>query len=191
MLKRYLFTVAVAASCATAVSAQVGQSPTAGAPRPSPTPQSTVADRADTMTFTGCLQRERDVAGRSANVAERAGILEDYLLTNASPASGAAASGAAATSAATGATAQGTVGTSGSSAAMFKIEGIDDERLKQLVGRRVEVMGRIDDDDAREASPTGTASVTGDPAPAPKATADDVPEFEATSIREVAGDCKQ
>jgi hypothetical protein len=200
MLKRYLFTVVVAGSFATAVSAQIGQSPTAGAPRPSTTPQGTVADRPATITLTGCLQRERDVPGRSANAAEQAGVLEDYLLTNAA-ADNAAAPG---TTASTSAAGQGAVGTSGAAgatpsgapaagaAATFKVEGLDDERLRNLVGRRVEVTGRIDNDDAREASPTGTAGIAGDPAPTvPRATADDVPEFEATSIREVAGECRQ
>ncbi len=34
------------------------------------------------VTVEGCLVREQAVAGREPNVAERAGIMEDYILTN-------------------------------------------------------------------------------------------------------------
>jgi hypothetical protein len=186
MLKRYLFTTATAALFATAaLTAQVGQTPSAGAPpRPSPTPQSTVSDRpGDVVTMVGCLKNERDVPGRAPNVAERAGILEDYILTNASPAAQSQTASGPST-ATPGGSASSAVGTAGSAAAanaMFKIEGIDDERLKNLVGKRVEVTGRIDDDDKREAA-------GGTPA-APQTSDDDMPEFEATSIREVPGAC--
>src|SRR5687768_4475318 len=35
-----------------------------------------------TITVTGCLMAEKDVPGRSQSVTERAGVGEDYVLTN-------------------------------------------------------------------------------------------------------------
>src|SRR5512134_1951147 len=87
MLKRYLLTTATAALFATAaLGAQVGQTPSTGAPtpRPSTTPQSTVSDQASgVVTMVGCLKLEKDVPGRGPNIVERAGVAEDYILTSA------------------------------------------------------------------------------------------------------------
>ena len=67
----------------------------AQAPQTSPTPQPpdnrqptitqtpTRAQPANpTMTISGCLLQEKDVAGSNPNVAERAGVTEDYILTD-------------------------------------------------------------------------------------------------------------
>jgi hypothetical protein len=126
--------------------------------------QPSTAAKPTSVTLTGCLVREQDVPGRKPNPAERAGVLEDYILTSAAAASGAAGASAAKIS------------------SMYKVEGIPDEKLKSLVGKKVEVVGRVDADDAREA--VGTAG-----AATPKSAADDMPEFEATAIKEVPGDC--
>ena len=75
-------------------------------------------------------------------MAERAGILEDYILADASSASTETKPGAT-----PGAT--GTTGTTPSSGKMYKVEGRPDEQLKVLVGKRVEVTGRIDPEGAR------------------------------------------
>jgi hypothetical protein len=191
MLNRSIFSVLGATICATAVAfaqapapsqSQQPTQPQTQSGTTAPTPQTGTASRASgaSMTLVGCLQNEDAVPGRRSNVAERAGVLEDYILTEAKPASDSSATA-------------GTAGTSGSSAssasagnisASYKIEGIPDERLKSLVGKRVEVMGRVDADDAREVAPTGTAG-----AATPRTPDDDMPEFEATSIREVAGSC--
>jgi hypothetical protein len=169
------------------------QDPAQSAPATQP-PAATAQDRltADRqsaiVTLVGCLQNERDVPGRKPNVVERAGVLEDYLLTDASmaPAAGRTPSD----------TTSGAVGTSGTSQAppagsTYKVEGIADDRLKQLVGKRVEVTGRIDEDDMREVR--GTAGSGGTTLPGgvrvERQDAADTPEFEATSIREVAGSC--
>lgn len=125
--------------------------------------------------MTGCLYRENQIPGRTPNVAERAGVLEDYILADASMASGAARPGATA-----GAT--GTSGTSPSAGNMYKVESIPDDRLKTLVGKRVQVMGRID--------PQGGSAAggpTADKSPSPDQI--NLPEFEATSISEVSGTC--
>ena len=112
--------------------------------------------------------------GRTPNVVERAGVLEDYILADATmpPATRPG-------------TPPGAVGTSGavpSTGNMYKVENIPDERLKALVGKRVEVSGRIDPEDAG----LGGAS-TRDRGPGPDQV--NLPEFEASSIREVGGTC--
>lgn len=185
MLKSYLVSgMAVmitagtlAATQAPAPTAQQPSPPATSAQQPPAGQQPATAQKPATITLSGCLVREQDVPGRKPNVAERVGVGEDYILTSAAPAE--QAGGAA--------QAPGAAGTSGSIASrnistMYKVEGIPDDRLKQLVGKKVEVTGRVDEDDARE-TPVGTTGAT------PKTPADDMPEFEATAIREVPGSC--
>jgi len=111
-------------------------------------------------------------------VAEKAGVLEDYILADVRPA---AASGGTA----------GAIGTSGTAAKapMYKLELIADEKLQAVVGKRVEVTGRIDaeagDAKAQPATPPTTS-------PTDKAIGHDkidLPEFEVSSMKEVAGNC--
>ena len=146
--------------------------PPATQPPPAQTPASSAQK---TTTLTGCLYREDQVPGRKPNVAERAGVLEDYILADAS-----ASSAQGSTS---GAPPQAT-GTSGTRGRMFKVEGPSGEKLKALVGKRVEVTGRIDPERG-PAGPTTTPQPDRGPGP------DDInlPEIEAASIREVAGTC--
>jgi len=121
-----------------------------------------------TMTLTGCLYREEQVPGRQPNVAERAGVLEDYIIADAAIAGG---------------TKPGLIsGATPASGNMYKVEGPSDERLKSLVGKRVEITGRIDPEGGPGASP-------GAPRPDRGVGPDTInlPEFEATSIREVTG----
>jgi hypothetical protein len=168
VLKKYLF----AASFAMAVSGVAigAQTPAAGA-----------QDAAKpTTTITGCVYNEKDVPGRAPNVAERAGVLEDYILAevSAAPAAGSAAGTAGAT------------GTSGSgSKSMYKLEFVNDEQLKSMVGKRVEVTGRIDRD-AGDAK--GATSATPPTSSTDKAIGRDqvnLAEFEVTTIKAVAGTC--
>jgi hypothetical protein len=144
-------------------------------------------------TLTGCLYNEQDVPGREPNIAERAGILEDYILAVDMP------------EAEPGATeAVGTAG-AGDAVSMYKVEHVDDNRLQELVGKRVEVTGRIDVD-AGDTAAVGTAGAAdfGQPGqydqpdqaqqPQPDQNvlspdAIELPEFEVVSIREVSGTC--
>src|SRR3990170_2022007 len=148
----------------------------AAPPRPDPqTPSVTVQP---TTTLVGCLYRENQVPGRKPNIVERAGVLEDYILAD-----------AAASPEAPGATA-GTSGTSASvpaSGNMYKIEKIPDERLKSLVGKRVEVKGKINP----QRRPPGPGSATGAPTPDKGLGPDQInlPELEASSIREISWTC--
>jgi hypothetical protein len=174
--------VAIAQTPSSPQSSSPSQQPSTSSQQPATSQPATPSPSAAaaSITLVGCLVREDQVPGRQPNIAERAGVLEDYILTDAQTASETgSASGTA-----------GATGTSGSASAtsniskMYKVEGIPDERLKSLVGKRVAVSGKVDADDRREAAPTGTAG-----AATPRTADDDMPEFEATSIREVPGSC--
>ena len=174
-MRKHVIATAAVIACSGLVG--VAQSPTATSPA-SPAQQTESKATADqtsaTTTLTGCVYREKDVPGRAPNVAERAGVLEDYILADVKPA------GAVGTSGTTGAAAA-------SSHGMYKLELIADEKLKDAVGKRVEVTGRID----AESGDSKTAS-------APPASATDkaighdkvdLPEFEVSTMREVEGTC--
>jgi hypothetical protein len=235
-LKRTFFGVLGAAAVTSVVAAQTPQ--TSQTP-----PQSTtttqdranmVDDNEQTITVTGCLKEEADVPGLEPNVAERAGVLEDFILTNArvasgsssagasrpgasSPstsgsssasaagqssagqasasgagqsASGQSASGQSASGAAQGSASQGaqsasrSQGTAASAGTMFKIEGLDDDELRQHANHQVEVRGKVDADDLSAGATTPSAAGAD-----ASHRDDDVPEIEAESIRMVAASC--
>lgn len=218
MFKRHQRHALVAAAAVVCSAVMVSaQTPTTGAspqvPKPggtattqpqTSTPQASTTDRTSHTTLVGCLVREQDVPGRSPNIAERAGVLEDYILihTNAPGSVGTA-----------GAASPGAVGTTGSATAsasananlgpLYKVEGISDDTLKTLVGKRVEVMGELDKDDAARMPESKAASGAAGSAPQTGAAAtadrsadkddrdkkDDWMEFKAASIREVSGSC--
>ena len=58
------------------------------------TPQTQQSTTGQTTTLRGCVYEEKDIPGRTPNVAEQAGVLDDYVLvaSNAPSASGAATS---------------------------------------------------------------------------------------------------
>lgn len=93
-----------------------------------------VAQNTMTTTIQGCVYKEEAVAGRTPNVAEKAGVLEDYILVASAD------------------TSAGTVGTTGTTPPAagatpapkaFKLEKISDDKLKTVVGKRVEVTGKM------------------------------------------------
>src|SRR5687768_9655568 len=61
--------------------AQEPYTPPPTTPPTTTTPPATAREPATTLV--GCLYREDQVAGRKPNVAERAGVLEDYILADA------------------------------------------------------------------------------------------------------------
>ena len=125
-----------------------------------------------TTTLTGCLYREEQVPGRKPDVLERAGIGEDYIIAGVRVAGEQRPTGTAGSAS----TAVPSTGTT------YKVGKIADEKLKPLVGKRVEVTGRID--------PEGRSRLgVGGPKPDAGLGPDKIslPEIEASSIREVSG----
>lgn len=202
MTQRFGYTAAAMLFATTLAWAQTPQTPQTPEPGEQ---QREMGGEEKTVTVVGCLKREADVPGRSPNVAEQAGMGEDYILTEAAEATAAGSTSPSSSSAAG--------STSGMSS--LKVEGIDDEQLQQHVNKRVEVTGTIDDPDWQSrAGSTGTTqpgttqpgttqpgtTETGQPGQpgttTPGATQpgmssdDDLPEIEATSIREVSGACQ-
>jgi hypothetical protein len=152
---RYLFActaVAVMTVAATAV-AQYPQNPPA-------TKTPTAQPAAQMATVEGCLRKEADVPGRKPNVAERAGIAEDYILTNVKAVKGTLPGGG-----------------SDVRATMFEVEGITEEQLKKFVNTRVQIEGSFQNVDRLKAKPEAQTP------------ADDLAEIRGTSIRQVAGEC--
>jgi hypothetical protein len=183
VIRRYIVSTTLALACGSVfVAAQQPSSGAASSPAqegqrpatPTPSPSTTTAGRQASATFVGCLYAESAIPGRTPNAAERAGVREDYILANATMGSSTTA----------GATpgAAGTSGTTREGTGMYKIENIPDERLKPLVGKRVEVMGRLDTEGN---APAGAASPNRNVGP----DAVSLSEIEATGIKEVAGTC--
>jgi hypothetical protein len=110
--------------------------------------------------------READVPGRKPNIAERAGVTEDYILTSSKMVKGSAPGAAAARPE------DRPVGTAGSAAAMYEVEGVDEDKLKPHLGRRVQIDGTFENVNR---NPTGPA--------------DELVELRATMIRPVPGEC--
>lgn len=132
---------------------------------------------ASATTLTGCVYQEKDVPGRAPNAAERVGIMEDYILAELSPAEAARPTGTSGT---------GAVPTTYS---MYKLEHAKDSELKAMVGKRVEVTGKVDaeaGDSAGQPSANNQTSKTDRVIGRDKI---DLPEFEVASIRAVAGSC--
>ena len=172
VIRKYIVTTALAIACGGMLaSAQQGQRP--ASPTPSPSPATGAASSQTSSTFVGCLYAENQVPGRAPNAAERAGVAEDFILANAMM-SGATTPGAT----------PGAAGTSGTTrgGGMYKVEDISADRLKPLVGKRVEVMGRVD---SESNTPAGAAS----PNRSLGGDAISLAEIKATSIKEVAGTC--
>lgn len=170
---------AVMAMSIASVGAQAPQTPPPQTPQAPPS-SSAMQDTA-TTTLTGCVYKEADIPGRTPNVAEKAGVMEDYILVTSAP----SVSGTAGT---TGTTppATGTAGTAGHAGKAFKLEQIADERLKAVVGKRVEVTGRVD----KGGSAAGTTGAKPRPDTNPVSPdAIELPEFEVTSLKEVEGTC--
>ncbi|MBA3641760.1 MAG: hypothetical protein H0W53_21345 [Acidobacteria bacterium] len=141
-------------------------------------------------TIQGCVYKEQDIPGRSPNIAEKAGVLEDYILVASTDAASATAGTSRTTPPATAGT-SGTAATGMSAHKAFKLENIADEQLRAVVGKRVEVTGRVDADRGDSAATPTATGTAGAPARDNSMGPDQIelPEFEVTSMREVAGTC--
>ena len=131
-------TTALVMAGAIGVSAQAPQNPPQNPPpdRQRPATDTTTAQRTpaasdQAITISGCLKEEKDVPGLKPNVAERAGVTEDFILTNVKMASGSAVSGIALGS-------------------VYEIEGIAEAELKKHLNHQVELTGII-----TQATPAG------------------------------------
>jgi len=168
-MKRHLFGCAAAGILALASSVVAAQNPPYSPPSSDRTPA--VQDKASAVTVEGCLMREQDVPGRSPNIAEKAGMGEDYILASAKVIKGTAPAMAEPK-------AGEAVGTSGTNAPMYDVKGIDDEQLKPLVGQRVQVEGTFD---RTEHSAMGATK--------DKDSMQDFADLHGTVIRHVEGEC--
>jgi hypothetical protein len=186
VIRNYIRASAVVAVCTGAVfvtqagASSQAQQPQAQQPQSQQpqSPSNMQSKTASPVTLSGCVYREQDVPGRAPNVAERAGVLEDYILAEVTPSQ---PQGTPSTST------PGAAGTSGTVKAgtMYKLELIADEKLRAVVGKRVEVTGRIDAEAGDKTAPAPTT-------PTDRAIGRDrvdLPEFEVTSIKEVTGTC--
>jgi hypothetical protein len=149
---------------ATALSAVVAaQNPQGQTQRTPATPDKPSTQAAQSVTVEGCVMREADVPGRKPSLPERAGISEDFILTSTKMVKGSAPASAK----------PGTpVGTAGTQV-MYKIEGVDRDKLKEHAGRRVQIDGTFENLDAKPGA----------------STSDELVEIRGTTIRQVAGDC--
>jgi hypothetical protein len=172
MSTRLISSGAAAFLCAGVISsAQI--TPQGGRP-PQPTTQQPrpTASAGPQTTLTGCLYREDSIPGRSPNVAEKAGVLEDYILADATAARDSNRTPDRPV-------AEAGLPPAGESAGlatgrMYKVTKLDDERLKPLTGKRVDITGTVKpDDDVR-------------PGEKP-ANFENLPNIEGTSIRETSG----
>ena len=172
---------AVIALSIASLGAQTPQNPPQTQP-PTQTPPAASAaqDTAATTTLQGCVYNEKDVPGRSPNVAEKAGVMEDYILVTSSN-----ASATAGTSGTTPPSPTASAPMASTEGKAFKLEKIADERLKAVVGKRVEVTGRVDKETSAAA---GTSGVKPDRNPVSPDKIE-IPEFEVVSIKEVEGTC--
>jgi len=181
VIREYICASAVAVICGGAIcTAQAGAGGQAQQPQPQSQPgmQAKSPTSQAPVTLQGCVYKEQDVPGRAPNVAERAGVLEDYILAEVTSQPQGASS-----------TTPGAAGTSGVTAgSMYKLELAPDEKLKAMVGKRVEVMGKIDAE-AGDKAATPSTPPTSQTDRAIGRDRIDLPEFEVVSIREVSGTC--
>jgi hypothetical protein len=98
--------------------------PQPAADRQTPVTDSARAQAGQTITITGCLKEEKDVPGLKPNVAERAGVSEDYILTNVKMAASSKVSGIAL-------------------ATRYEVEGPSNDELKKHINHQVELTGTI------------------------------------------------
>lgn len=172
-MRKYCFGCALAGALAITATVAAQEPQTYPRTPQPPTTQAPAQDQARMVTVEGCLMREADVPGRRPNVAERAGIGEDYILTSTKMVKGSAPT----TNIAQGRPGDTPTGTSGTRAAMYEVQGIDDTELKEHAGHRVQIDGTFENVDRAKATPE------------PGTPADDLVELRGTTIRQVAGDC--
>ncbi len=124
MRKSFLTIAALVGASTLTINAQTPQTQPPPRPAPADTAAAAAATDQQVLTIRGCLKEEKDVPGLKPNVAERAGITEDYVLTNAKMAPNSSVSG---------------VGV----APTYEVEGIAEAELKKHINHEVELTGTI------------------------------------------------
>ena len=112
-------------------------------------------------TVEGCLHREADVPGRKPNIAERAGIGEDYILTESRIVKGSSPAGAR----------------DGDRRAVYDVQGFSTDQLKSNVNKRVQIDGTFEHEERAQKGPEVNGTGT------------DLVELKGNSIRTVSGEC--
>ena len=173
-----LSSLAAAAVMAVAASAQTP----AQDPAQSPAAKSG-AMQAEQVTIVGCVQREADYrkaqdAGRGGVAGTGVGAGNEFILTDAAPAKGAATGAAGAT------------GTTGGSMA-YELTGPGEGDAAAHVGKRVEITGKLKAADTTAAGrPTGGATAGAPPAGVDVTSKDmKLRELEVSSVKEASGTC--
>jgi hypothetical protein len=118
------------------------------------------------VSVEGCVVTENEIPGRKANLAERAGLAEDFILVGAKVVKGKAPAVPKDDS--------GGVVSAGLRP-MYEIGGLTDEQLKVHVGRRVRIEGSFGNLD-RDATPSDPKN-------------DDLVELNVATIRQIPGNC--
>jgi hypothetical protein len=144
--------------------------------QPATQPQSMDAS-AEQVTLTGCVQSEADF--RRAKGMEKGGpastgvgVGNEFVIVDASK--GSSASGAATP-------ADAPAGTTGAAGNAFQATGSGEGDLKQYVGKRVEITGKIKRAE-RSATGAATGAVTGQDV--------QLPEIDVASVKPATGECK-
>ena len=130
--------------------------------------------QSQSTTIVGCVYNEKNVPGRAPNLAERAGIGEDYILAEMTPAEAAKPAG--------------TTGVP-KTYSMYKLEKASDSELKMMVGKRVEATGRVNADAADHAGQPSAGMGTNKTDRVIGHDRIELAKFELTSIRAIAGSC--
>ena len=179
---RRLFAGGTCMAVALAVS-MVASAQTGGQTPPQPQPQATQPEQQ--VTIVGCVQREADYRrahnlGRGGAVGSGAGIANEFVLVNASPAPGTTMPGATA----------GTTGTTTPSETAFELTGKNESEADKYVGRRVEIVGKLKPAEVGTTGPTGGATA-GKPPAGVDVTSPDLKlrELEIMTVRETTGTC--
>ena len=164
-MKIFMITAGLAVSLCVALNASSRQAPSAQGETPAPTQSAPRAMPAPVraMSMTGCLYREWDVPVRIPNSAEKLDVIEGYIVADARIVG-------------QGSSAPGHVG--GTAGRSYRVEGIPGAQLQALVGKRVEIAGRVKTDEEDGSRPDRNF-VSRDLV--------DLSDFVASSVREVAG----
>jgi hypothetical protein len=157
--------------------------------QPTPSQKSAATSSTDQqVTITGCVQRESDYRsakdkGRGGAAGTGVGVGNEFVLTDASIASGTTAESTTAT------------GTSGSSMSGsgtdFELTGSNEGQVEQYVGKRVEITGKLKpaETDASGRA-TGGATAGAPPSGVDVASKDlKLRELDVSSVREASGSC--